>query len=245
MKFFRVFCPGKFPAVDDDAAQRIAVPAHVLRQRIDHDIRTPFDRLDQHGRRHRVVNDQRNPFVARQVCEGLDVDDVAGRVADGLAIEGLRVVIDQFRKFLGTVVLAEAHVDALARQHVLEERVGAAVEQRDRDDVVTLFGDIEDRVVDGGAPRAHRKRRDTFFELRAALLQHVGRRVHDARVDIALDLEIEEVGAMLCIVERVGDGLVDGHGYGPGFGIRFEAGVDCECFVFHGESFCEGGPIMN
>src|SRR5690606_15873093 len=43
------------------------------------------------------------------------------------------------------------------------------------------------------------------------LLKHVGRRVHDAGVDVAELLEREQVGGVVRVAEDVGRGLVDGH----------------------------------
>jgi hypothetical protein len=43
-------------------------------------------------------------------------------------------------------------------------------------------------------------------------LEHVLGRVHDAGVDVAGDLEVEEVGAVLGAVEGVGSRLVDRDG---------------------------------
>ena len=42
------------------------------------------------------------------------------------------------------------------------------------------------------------------------------RRVHDARVDVALQTEVEQVGAVLRVVEGVGGRLVDRDGHGLG-----------------------------
>ena len=67
----------------------------------------------------------------------------------------------------------------------------------------------------------------------AALFEDVRRRIHDPGIDVALDFEVEEVSAVLGIVEGIGHGLVDRHRYGLGLGIGLEAGVNRESFVFH------------
>lgn len=69
---------------------------------------------------------------------------------------------------------------------------------------------------------------------RDALFQHVGGGVHDARVDVAGHLEVEQVGAMLGTVEGIGHGLVDGHGGRLGGGVGRVAGVDGQGFDAHG-----------
>ena len=60
-------------------------------------------------------------------------------------------------------------------QHVGEERVGAAVELRHRDDVVAGLGDGQDGVVDGRRAGRQRQAGDAALERRHALLEHVRR----------------------------------------------------------------------
>jgi hypothetical protein len=65
----------------------------------------------------------------------------------------LVLVVDELARAPRGCHLGEAHLDALARQHVGEQGVGAAVELRHGDDVVAGLGQVQDRVVDGGAAR--------------------------------------------------------------------------------------------
>ena len=58
-----VLLPGELAAVDDDAAERRAVPAHELRQGMHDDVGAVFDRPQQDGRGNRVVDDQRNAVL--------------------------------------------------------------------------------------------------------------------------------------------------------------------------------------
>ena len=51
------------------------------------------------------------------------------------------------------------------------------------------------------------------------------RRVHDARVDVARHLQVEQVGAVLRAVERIGHGLVQRHRHGMRGGLGRIAGV--------------------
>ena len=64
------------------------------------------------------------------------------------------------------------------------------------------------------------ERTDATFERRDALLQHIGGRVHDAGVDVARHLQVEQVRAMLGVIEGVGHGLVDRHRHRAGGGVR-------------------------
>jgi len=115
-----------------------------------------------------------------------------------------------------------------------EQGVGAAIELWGGDDIVAGTGEGLDRIVDRRAARRHREGGNTAFERGDALLQHVVGGVHDACVDVAGHVQVEQVGAVLGVVEFEGDVLVDRHGHGLGGRVRFEAVVQCNGGVFHG-----------
>jgi len=84
---------------------------------------------------------------------------------------------------------------------------------------------------------------DAAFEAGEALLQHIGRRVHDARVDVAQFLQGEEVGGVFGVAELVARRLVDRHGaaarcrVGRLAGVKL-AGVEAKLsFTGHGSLF--------
>ena len=109
----RVLLPGELAAVDDDAAERRAVPTHVLRQRMHHDVRAVIDRSQQNGRCDRIVDDQRNAVFVRHASKGLDVANVSSRIADALAKDRPRVVIDQPFDSIRLIRLGKSDSDAL------------------------------------------------------------------------------------------------------------------------------------
>ena len=71
-----------------------------------------------------------------------------------------------------------------------------------------MLGYIQNRVVDCRTARTDTKARDTTFEFRRALLQNVDRRIHDARVNISRNHEVEQVRAVLRVIEFIRDRLV-------------------------------------
>jgi hypothetical protein len=83
----------------------------------------------------------------------------------------------------------------------------------------------------------YRQRADAAFHGRDALFEHGGGGVHDPGVDVARHLQIEQIGAVLSVVEGVGGGLIDGNGDGFGGGFRRIAAVDGDGFDFHGFGF--------
>ncbi len=124
-------------------------------------------------------------------------------------------------------MIGKTYLDALAREGVGEQVVGPAIQLCHGNDVVAHLGKCLDRIGDGSHSRSHCQTADAAFHRGKPLLQHVIGRVHDARVDIARHLEIEQVCTMLGVVERVGGGLVDRNSHGLGSRIGRVTGVYC------------------
>ena len=226
--------PGCFPpaqsnraAVDDEPGDGRAVAAEVLGGRVDDDVGAELERPDEVRRRDGVVDDQRDAVAVRDRGDGLDVEDVALRVADGLAEERLGVVLHQRLPGLRVVrVLDEGDRDAELGQRVVQQVVGAAVQRGGGDDVVAGLGEVQDRQRRRGLPAGHRERRDAALERGDALLERVLRRVHDPRVDVAELGQREEVGGVLGVAELVRGRRVDRQRAGAGGRVGAGAGVD-------------------
>ena len=103
--------------------------ADIFGQAVHHDVGAVFDGFAQDRSGDRVVDDERHAAGVGGLGQGGDVDDVAGRVADALAVDRLGFVIDEGGDGLGAVILGEAYPSTLeARQYVGEQGVGAAIE---------------------------------------------------------------------------------------------------------------------
>ena len=157
-----------------------------------------------------------------------DIERVELGVADGLGVERLGGRLDRPAEVLRIGGVDEVDLQAETGQGVDEEVVGAAVEAVGTDQVVAGAGDVEDREGDGGGARGEGQRPDAALEGGHPLLEDVGRRVHDPRVDVAGPLQAEELGGVLGVVKDVGRGLVDRHGTGVGRRVRLLAGVQGE-----------------
>ena len=206
--------------------------AHVFRHGVNDDVPTVLDRLQERRRRHRVVDDCRHAMRMRHVGDGLQIDDVARRVADALAEDRLRPGVDVLLKVGRAIALGEPDVDSLLRQHVGEQRVRPAIQLRHGDDVVACLGEIQDRVVDGGAARRQHQRTDAPLEPGDTFFEHGLGWVHDPRVDVPRHCQVEQVGTVLGVVELVRNRLVDGYRHGLRGGFRFITAVYGNGFVF-------------
>ena len=87
--------PGKLAAIDDGSAQRGAVPAHELGQRMHHDVRAVFDGPQQDRRGDGIVDDQRHAVFVGHARQRLDIANVSRRIADTFAKDRARFIIDQ------------------------------------------------------------------------------------------------------------------------------------------------------
>ena len=167
------------------------------------------------------------------VGQALDIHHIAVGVAHGLAEDGPGAAIDAGGEIHRVVGTGEAGLQPHGGQPVGEQVVGAAVELAGGDDVVAGPADGLQAVGDGGHAGGQGEPGDAAFHLRHPLLQHRAGGVHDAAVDVALDLEIEQVGPVLGVVEGVGGGLVDGHRHRAGGGLRAVSTVDGQGFELH------------
>ena len=131
-------------------------------------------------------------------------------------------------------MIGKTHGDAELREGVRKQVVGAAVQSGGRDDVVAGLGNGLNRVADGRHARGHGQRGNAAFQLGHALFEHRVGRVHDAGVDVARDFEVEQVSAVLSVIKRIGDRLINRCGHGLGGGVGFLAAVNGNGFNFHG-----------
>jgi hypothetical protein len=138
--------PVEAAGVDDRAADRSAVAADELRQRVHGDVGALLEDARADRRRHGVVEHERQPCRVRRVSPRRDVEHVQPRVADRLAEDQPRVLVGQARDGARVVGVGPANLDAVLRQRVREQVVGTSVELRDGDDVVARTGHVQHRV---------------------------------------------------------------------------------------------------
>ena len=183
--------------------------ADELRRRIDHDVDAVLDRPQQRGGHDRVVAERREPVLVRRVGDRAEVRDVVLRIAEALEVDAPGVLVDEIVDLLWMVRIEEAHFDAHALHGLGEERPGAAIEARRRDEVLPRVADREDGGRDRGLTRGEGERRCAAVHRGEPLLEDVVRRVREARVDVAELREPEECGRVVRRVEDVGGRGVD------------------------------------
>jgi hypothetical protein len=177
-------------------------------------------------RRDGVVDDERDLVLVRDRTDPLEVEHVALRVADRLAVEGAGLGPDGRAPSVEVVGIGdERDLDAELGERVVEEVVGAAVERRRRDDVSAVLGQVEQRDRLGRHPARRRESADATVEGGHPLFEHRLGRVHDAGVDHAELFEPEERRGVRGVAEHVARRLVDRHRAGPGRRVRHRSRV--------------------
>ena len=194
---------------------------------MDDDVRTVHQRIGEVGSGERRVDDQRHVVCVRDAGDPLDVQDVAARIADGLAVEGSGLVGHLGRPRVEIVrIIDEVHGDAELWQRVVEQVVRSAVEGRRCHDLVTSLSEVQDGEGLRSLARAKREGADATFEVGDALLEDAGSRIHDPRIDVPRFGEAEEGCGVLGVPESEAGGLVDRDCSRTGSGVRLCSGVD-------------------
>ena len=191
------------------------------------DASAPLDRAHQVGGGDRVVDDEGHTNLVGDRCDRLNVEDVALRVGDGLAVEGDRLVVGERAPGLGVERVGdEACLDAQTSQCVLQQGDAAAVQGGGGDHVVAGDCQGKDRQGGRGLTGGDEEAADASLEGRDAGGDAVGRRVGQARVDGSQLLQCEAARCLRSVLESVGGGLVDGQGGRAGGGIKVVSGVN-------------------
>ena len=120
--------PVERAAVDDHAADRIAVAAEKLGERMHDDVGAVVDRLAQIGRGQRVVDDERHAGTLRDLRDRLDVGDDAAGIGDELDEDRLGLRRDGAFEGADIVGVGPHHVPAEVLEGVIELVDRAAIE---------------------------------------------------------------------------------------------------------------------
>ena len=211
--------PIEVTTVDDHAAKRGAVAADELRGGVDNDVSAVLERTEEIRRAKRVVHDDGQAVLVGNLGDGVDVGDVGVGVAEGLEVDEGGVVLDGRLDLVEVVGVDEGGRDAVLRERVLEQVVGAAIDGLLGDHMIAGLGERLDGVGDGGGAGGDSETGHATLERGDAVLEDALRGVGQAAVDVAGIGEAEAVGGVLGVTEDVARGLVDGHGTGVGGGI--------------------------
>ncbi len=165
----------------------------------------------------------------RNLRQLFHVGDVELRIAQRLGVQRLRLRPDGFAQPVEVIGIDELHRDAQLGQRVVKKVVRSAVQRRRRNDVISRRSQRGDDQCLRRLSRRQRQSRHTAFQGRDALLKHVGRRIHDARINVAELLQRKQSRRMVGIVEYVRRRLVNRHSSCLGCRVLLLPAVNGEC----------------
>ena len=212
--------PVKLTAVYDNAADRRAVTADELCSGMDNNVCAVLERTEEVRRCECGVYNKRNLMCMCNGCDLFNVNQRCVRVTDGLDEDGLCLIVNRVFKSALFIRVYERCGDAVLRERVLEQIVGAAVDGLRGNDVVTCACEVEKRIVDGCCTGSDAKCRYAALQGCNALLKCVHGGVRQTAVDVACICE-REAGCCVCgVLEDEGSRLIDRHCAGIGGGVR-------------------------
>ncbi len=194
--------------------------ADELGGRLNHDVRAMFQRTEQVRGGEGVVDDHRQMVLVGDFGNGLEVRKIGVRIAEGLEVDELGVLLDGILELLRILGGDEGGGDAVARQGMAEQVEGAAIDVLGSHDVIAALGDVAHRVFHGRGAGCDRQACGAAFKGRDAVFEHALGGVGQTTVDVAGVRQAEASLGVVEVVEHVAGGLVDRHRAGIGGRVR-------------------------
>lgn len=133
-------------------------------------------------------------------------------IAEGLDDNGLRVRTERLLHGFEVAGIYDGGSNALRRKRVLDEVERAAIEVVGSDDVVAVLCDVLQGIGNGCCTGGHGQSCHTSLKGSYAVFENTLGGVGQTAIDVACIAQSETVGGMLCVMEHITGGLVDGHG---------------------------------
>ena len=106
-----------------------------------------------------------------------------------------------------------------------QQVVASSINGPGRYDMISLSGDVQKSICDGGCSRSQSQGSRSSFECRHALLENILGGIRQTAVDVACIFQTEACGCMGRVAEYIRCGLVDGDG--PCTGSRIGLFLSC------------------
>ena len=176
---------------------------------LDHHVGAVLQRAEQVRSGEGVVHDHRQVMLVGDFGDCLEVRQVGVRVAEGLEVDELGVLLDGVLELLRVLGGNEGGGDAVTRQGVAQQVEGSTVDVLGGDDVVTGLGDITHSVFNGSGTGSDGQTSGTTFKGGDAVLEDTLGGVGQTAVDVARVSETEASLGVVEVVEDVAGGGVD------------------------------------
>ena len=154
-------------------------------RRMYHNVSAVFDRADQIRCAERIVYNDRQTLLMRELCDGVDVRNVTVRVAERFQIHCLGVRTDGSLDFFQNMCIDEGRFNAEGFERVGQQVIGPAVYGLLANDVVALLRECLDGIGDRCRAGSNRQCSHAALECRDPLFEDALRAVGQSAVDIA------------------------------------------------------------
>src|SRR5215469_14469369 len=154
---------------------------------MDDDIGAMLKRPQQDRRGDGVVDDEGDAVLVRDLGQPLEIAYVSSGIPDALAKQCTGLAIDESLERGRLIALREPRADPKLREDVRKQRMSRTVELRDRNDILTAAGYVQDGVMQSRLPGTYAESSDPALQRSNAALQHIVRRVADPPVAVSFD----------------------------------------------------------
>ena len=161
-------------------------------------------------------------MLVSDLCDRVDIRNVAVGIAEGFQIHSPGVIPDRALDFREIVSIYKSRLDAVLGKSVAQKVEAAAVNGLLSDDVSSAGSQRLNGIGNGCRTGSYCQSSGSAFQSREALLKHFLSGIGQTAVDIAGIGEAEAVRRMFAVVEHIGSGLVD----------RYGAGICCRIGLF-------------
>ena len=201
--------PVEFSRIDNRPTDTGPVPADELRAAMHDNIDAMLDRPQEYRCRNRIVADDRYLVFVGDIRYLVVPQYVVFGITDGFDVDQARIVFDRFGEVFRISRIHKSDFDTKLGECVAEKCHGPAVERIRGDDMTAGPANVEDAHVDRGLARTQRQTAHPAFQSRQPLLEHVGRRIHQSRINISEFLQRKQIRRMVRIPECVTGRLID------------------------------------
>src|SRR5215469_14642480 len=119
---------------------------------MDDDVCAMLKRPQQDRRGDSVVDDEGDAMLVRDLGQPLEIAYVSSGISNALAKYCTRLAIDESLEGGRLIALRKSRADPELREDVRKQRMSCTIELRDRNDVLTAAGYVEDGVMQGRLP---------------------------------------------------------------------------------------------
>ena len=166
-----------------------------------HDVGTPLKWATVDGGGEGVVDDEWHAMLVGDVSKPLDIEHMTARIRDGFAEECFCIRTESLVDFLFRCIrVDEGALNTQFLQRHTKEVIGSAIDFVGGNEVVASATDIEDGVEVGSLSAGGKHCSNTAFQCCNLLGNSIIGGVLQTGVEVALFLQVEEVGHLLRVV---------------------------------------------